>query len=462
MAPLPSVSVDNAGQFQYHAHIDIFNSERHCPSMLTDTERSLLNRVDMLRDKLASQTADLVRIPTVNPYCGDSSAGIEAAGQDWIEERFRELGAETQRIPVPSDIYDWANIIGPKDRCWDGRENVVAEWKLGNGDGPRIILNDHMDTVGVEGMDFDPFDPVVEDGVMRGRGTSDTKGNMIMGLIAVETLLRESTNLNGSIVFESVVDEECNGGGAGTLACCRAGITGDFAICLDGAGDILHYGCNGVVTAAVHVIGKAGHAALPDAVNAIDKAIAVKIAIDALAEEHKKEWPGCLINVGMFHSGVSPAVVPGEAELQLNVSYAHLQADAAHVQGLGYSGILFRKQFEELMSRMADSDPWFAQHPPEVTWIKDIPPFYSDPTHPYILLASHAAAAVSPAPVPLGILTAWTDACYLSTHLRIPALGMGAGSPGMAHTNHESVRLDDLVTGAKAVALTLHRMLVGE
>ena len=55
-----------------------------------------------------------------------------------------------------------------------------------------------------------------------------------MGLVVVEALLKHGGGLNGRIVFESVVDEECNGGGAGTLACCEAGITGDVAICLDG------------------------------------------------------------------------------------------------------------------------------------------------------------------------------------------------------------------------------------
>ena len=426
---------------------------------MNDTEATLMGRVAELRGKLVAWTAELVAIPTVNPYSGDASAGSEAAGQEWIAERFRQLGGAVNRVPVPPDVYAQGGVIGPPDRSWQGRENVVAEWTLGSGSGPRILLNDHMDTVGTEGMEFDPFDPVIRGSKMFGRGTSDTKGNLIMGLMAVEALLAQEGDLNGKIIFESVVDEECSGGGAGTLACCLAGVTGDFAICLDGAKGALDNGCNGITTARVRVKGRAGHAALGQAVNAIDKGVAVKQAIDAFGEEHRKAFPTCHTNIGVFRAGTHPAIVPDEAELHINMPYALEDAAQAEAQTGHCDGRLFRARFEQAMERLAETDSWFAEEPADVFWIKDLYPFLSDASDHFIQLAATAVAEVEGAPVPVAPMPAWFDAAHLARQLNIPALGMGGGAPGCAHSSGEYVVLDDLVAAAKSLALTLCRFL---
>lgn len=426
---------------------------------MNETEKQLLRQVEGLHEQLSNWTAQLVRIPTVSPYSGDDSAGIETAGQDWIAEKFEQLGAKVTRVAVTADVYELGGVVGPKDRCWDGRENVVAEWTLGDGDGPCIILNDHMDTVGTKGMAFDPFDPVVRDGKMYGRGTSDTKGNMMMGLVAVEALLKQSDGLSGKILFESVVDEECNGGGAGTLACCLAGVTGDFAICLDGVKGALNNGCNGIATARVRVKGRSGHAAMGDSVNAIDKGIVAKEAIDAFARGHLATFPNCLVTVGVFKSGTHPAIVPNEAELQINLSYDASDAGKALEQDGRWGGGVFRARFEEAMKQLAEKDAWFAEEPAEVFWIKDIYPFFCDPSDPAIRLALGAVSEVEGVAAKAEPIKAWFDASHFARQLHIPVVGMGVATPGCAHSAEEYVILDDLVTGAKTVALTLSRFL---
>jgi len=340
---------------------------------ITDTEHALLDRVATLRDQLIGWTADLVAIPTVNPYSGDASAASEAPGQDWFEDRCRSLGASVRRVPVPPDVYAQGGVLGPQGRSWDDRENVVAEWTLGPGKGPRILINNHMDTVGTAGMECSPYDPQIRDGRMWGRGTSDTKGNLVAGLIAVEAL-REQPGLNGTVVFESVVDEECNGSGAGTLACCLAGVTGDVAICLDGPSDVLHIACNGIATVRIIVRGMAGHSSTGQSVNAIDKAIFVKQAVDAFGRRYAERFPHCGLNVGIFRAGTLPAIVPGEAELQANMNYDIRDAEQAETEGAPWGGSVFRRRFEQDMAALADQDPWFRDKPPEVAWIKELFP----------------------------------------------------------------------------------------
>ena len=102
------------------------------------------------RNELVTLLQDLVRIDTRNRYCGDDDAPGEAAGQDYLEPILRELGAQTRRFDCPEDIYARMQVIGPAERDFRGRPNLVGEWRFGAG--PRIIVNGHMDTVGTAGM----------------------------------------------------------------------------------------------------------------------------------------------------------------------------------------------------------------------------------------------------------------------------------------------------------------------
>lgn len=425
---------------------------------MTPTERDLLHSIAAQSEKLARWLVELVAIPTVNPYSGDSSAASEKVGQEWIADRFRELGAGVRLVPVPPDVYERGGMIGPEGRSWEGRENVVAEWTLGEGSGPTVLLNTHMDTVGADGMEIAPFDPAVRDGKLYGRGASDSKGNLVVGLIAAEAL-RGAPGLNGRLVFESVVDEECNGGGAGTLACCLAGVNADYAVCLDGQAGGVYVGCNGVGTARLLVRGQAGHSSQGDSVSAIDKAIAVKGAIDDFARARSRRFPHCATTVGVFRSGTLPAIVPGEAELQLNMSYDVSEAEEAARRLGRWGGGAFFAEFERAMAGMAERDEWFKAKPIEVSWIKDLPAYLCDAGDPFIRRACECASDVAGKPVGTTRLQAWSDASHLALQLGAPVAGIGSGEPGTAHAAVEYAVLDDLVRGAQTVALTVMRTL---
>jgi len=423
------------------------------------SERGLLESVARQRDRLVQWTRDLVAIPTVNPYSGDDSAGTEAPGQEWVSERFGEMGAQVRTVPVPTDVYARGGIIGPAGRSWEGRDNVVAEWVVGSGEGRCVLINDHMDTVGTAGMEIDPFDPQVRDGRIYGRGTSDTKGNLVMGLVAVQALLENAGDLNGRIVYESVVDEECNGAGAGSLACCLAGVTGDVALCLDGDTSRVDIGCNGVVTARVSVRGQGGHGSVGGVVSALDKGIVVKEAIDAFAALHRQVYPHCPVNIGVFRAGTLPAIVPGEAELQINLNYDVADAAAAEGQTGHWDGRHFRDRFEAAMAALGEVDDWLGAHPAEVFWIKDMYPFAADPADPLIGIIAAAATEARGEPLPVEANPAWFDGAHLARQLRVPVAGMGYGTPGCPHADVEYVEIEALEEGARAVALSLHRLL---
>lgn len=433
-------------------------------NQLNASEIRLLDHVDALRDKQLQWSRELIAIPTVNPYSGDTSAGSEVAGQMWVEEKLRHLGAQTSRIVVPPDVYTRAGILGPAQRIWDDRENVIGSWTFGSrrsGEdvGRTVLVNDHMDTVGTEGMEIPPFDPVVKDGKLFGRGATDTKGNLVMGLIAIEALLRCDAGLNGRIIFESVVDEECDGAGAGTLACCLAGVRGDVAMVLDGSAGRIVNGCNGIATARLLVHGRAGHNAVGTVASAIDKAVTVKQAIDRFAAELVARDPTCRTNIGIFRAGTRASIVPSLAEMQVNMSYPVADAvEAQRVTGR-WGGEMFRRRFEQAMREVATIDPWFIDKPVEVSWIKDPYPYLCDAEDAAIQVAANAARDVAGTPIPVAPMAAWFDGAHLARQLGIPTFSLGHGMPGCAHAAVEFALVEDLWRGAKTVALTLYRLL---
>lgn len=422
---------------------------------LSSVHREVVEGVERLRPELIEQTAEFVRIPTVNPYSGDRSAGNEKAGQEYLAQRCREAGAAAiEWVDVPADVFARAGLLGPTGRVFADRPNLVATFDLGGGcDVPTVLLNCHVDTVGSDGMSIEPFSGEIKDGAVWGRGSSDSKGNLLVGLTAIRAL--QQAGVPGCrIVYESVVDEECNGSGAGTLACCLAGYTADHALVLDGSGLYPCTGCYGVATAEVTVTGHAGHAAFGPSINAIDKAVVVKHVIDEFKETWESRYEKTRLNLGVFRAGTIPAVVPGKAVLQLNLTYPLERAAAAERAGRGWNGVLVREEFEQAVHAGCAADAWLAGHLPRVDWIKDLVPFETPVEAPLVQAAGNALALLDrPArPQPM---TAWFDAAHLARMSGVPVIGLGSGKPGAAHSATEHVLIDDLVAGAKAVALTV-------
>ena len=420
-------------------------------------EHNLISTVEDLRDDLVRTCQDLVRINTTNPYSGDPDSAGERAGQEYLAPVLEALGAEVTLFEPTPDIYDRCGVLGPKARDFTDRPNLIAEFDFGPG--PRIVLNAHMDTVGAQDMEFDPFAAEVRDGRIWGRGTSDCKGGQTVGVFALKALLALGTDLRGEVCFQSVVDEECNGGGAGTLACIEAGHThGDLAIFLDGNELSLTLGCGGCLTADVFVQGRSGHAAR-GGVSAIEKALIVKQAIDAFKQEREAQYPDALLNLGIFRSGVHPAVVAGDAYLSLNIVYKLEEAQAAEGEGRGWNGSAIREEFVRRIAAADAGDEWLAEHPSRIEWVKDLIPFDVPSDDQQIEAFAQTFRDVQGAEPVFDRMEAWSDSCYPAQLGNMPTLLFGPGTSGCPHSANEYVEIDNLVAATKVVAVHLLRRL---
>jgi succinyl-diaminopimelate desuccinylase len=157
----------------------------------------VLAAVDAATEEMVAFTADMLRIPTVNPP-GDAYA--ECA--HFIGERLEAFDF-TVDYPVAE--------TRPEHSSTHPRMNVVG-LRQGGTTRPLVHLNGHFDVVPAgAGWTVDPFGGLVRDGRIYGRGSSDMKAGITAAMYAAEAIRRAGIALHGSVEVSGTVDEESGG-----------------------------------------------------------------------------------------------------------------------------------------------------------------------------------------------------------------------------------------------------------
>jgi succinyl-diaminopimelate desuccinylase len=213
-------------------------------------------RAEMVSTDVVSLLSDLVRIPSV---CGEERRIAEFTAK-WL--RSNGLPAELMEVKA-------------------NRPNVISRLK-GQHDGPRLMLNAHVDTVPPgAGWKHEPFGAEIEDGRMYGRGTVDMKSGLAAMLSAITQAKSEGLPRKGEIILAAVVDEESLD--LGSYALVQNGFTDrlDFAMISEATDLSVVTAHRGRAVFDVTVRGKAAHSMWPDhGVSAIEKAA---VLINSLA-----------------------------------------------------------------------------------------------------------------------------------------------------------------------------------
>lgn len=411
-----------------------------------------MQTVDCLQPYAVRVCSELVQANTVNPYAGGPT-GNETDGQKIVERELRSLGFTTTLFETPPGIYIRADVLGPNNRSHAGRMNLVGRLKAKEA-GKTIVLNGHMDTVGILEMTIPPFAGALKEGRIFGRGACDCKGCLTGGLVAVKALVESGImERGGGIIFQSVVDEECSGGGAGTIACCLAGHIGDACILLDGYIDVMAVECLGVVTGAITVTGQGGHSSQRETVSALDLACLVKQELDHVRSARLAMHEKTSFCIGTFSAGSAPWNVPRVGQMSFNMSYPFEEAERGERERGTFNGILAREMVVQALQNAQTKHPWLAAHPPSLEWIKDLIPYRTDRNHPLAQKLARAYRMVTGENAPLTIESGWSDAAWLTRIGKMPTVSFGAARAGSPHSADEWVAVADILTQAKVVAI---------
>ena len=251
-------------------------------------------------------TEELIRRPSVSPADG----GCQAL----MIERLERQGFRIERLP-----------FGPVENFWATR-----------GNGPTFCFAGHTDVVPAgpaEAWDTDPFVPVIENGVLYGRGSADMKSALAAMITATEAFVAAHPGHRGRIAYLITSDEE----GAAVDGTRRvvehlAARNERIDWCLVGEpssetefGDTVKIGRRGSLSGRLTVHGIQGHVAYPQRADNPVHGFA-----PALAELCARSWDAgnahfepTTFQVSNLNAGTgAPNVIPGELRARFNIRFS--------------------------------------------------------------------------------------------------------------------------------------------
>jgi succinyl-diaminopimelate desuccinylase len=371
---------------------------------------------------LARTVSELVAIPSVN---GQHDEAAMAAS---VAKRLQAIGCDVQTIEVKP-----------------GRPSVGARLTgLGPGE-TSVVLNGHMDCVPIgdaSRWSVPPFEGLVRDGCVFGRGACDMKGGLATQLAVAQFLANRRERFGGSLVLHFAMGEER--GEPGTLALLEAGFVADLGVSTEPSNLELGVAVRGLLNLRVTIPGIPAHGgALDGSDNPIRHLPALLKAFEAEdLRVRKVEHP--LLGTGTWtvtnvHAGTFASVVADRCDLiidrrllpgdSIEAVVARCEAIVAEVTGPG-------------VGRVTIEDAEGTYEPAEVAADSDI--------------AQAVAGAVEevggrrPTIVGMGYAS---DVRNLVNDGGIPSVTFGAGDIAWAHAFDERIEIDALETAARSLAL---------
>ena len=386
--------------------------------------------------------------------------------------------AETYRERVTQFLRDIIKLPSPSCEEKDVAERVVAEMNMlgydqafidpmGNaigrvgGGALKVVLDAHMDTVGVgnpEAWPHDPFEGKLENDIVFGRGASDNKGALAAQVYAGHLLAERS--LDGAdvsvFVVGTVMEEDCDGLALGyvleeTIPGVRAVILGECTN-LD-----VYRGHRGRMEMKVVTTGISSHASAPDrGDNAVTHMAPIVLAVDALNERLTDDsflGKGTVATTKIECDTASLNAIPDSCAIYLD---RRLTA--------GETRALALEQVQDLLPDGAHVEVLTYAEPSHTGLVLETDKYYPtwalEEDHPLVtagLAAGQAALGHTPA---TSRWTFSTNGVSSAGELGIPTIGFGPSEEKWAHTVLDQCPVDHLVASIAYYA-ALPRALEG-
>jgi acetylornithine deacetylase len=342
-------------------------------------------------DELTELTGQLVGIDSVNPALvpgGNGEREIALFVAEWCDAH----GLEVQ-------------FVG------DDRPSVIAT-RRGSGGGRSLLLNAHLDTVGLAGMTA-PLEARVENGRLYGRGAYDMKGALAAILLAAAGL----RDLGGDVIVTAVADEEL--ASIGTEAVLEV-VRADAAIVPEPTELQLAVAHRGFVGFELETHGVAAHGSRPDlGVDAIVKMGHVLVALEQLDERLMSGARHPLAGTGSVHA----SLIEGGQELSSFPARCLLTGERRTIPGETRADV--ERELRELAGDAT------------IRVIASRDAYEAPVDHPFVELVARVAGTQDLVGAPF-----WTDAALIAG-AGIPTVLYGPAGEG-AHAEVEWVDLDSL------------------
>ena len=279
---------------------------------------------------------ELVGIDSVNPGLVPGAAG-ESEAIEHLRARLESSGFATTVVPAAGR---------------PGRPSLVAV-SPGPTAATTVVLNGHVDTVGVAGM-TDPFTPRVEGNRLYGRGAADMKGGVAAMVAAAEQLARAGAPTRTVLALVADEEDASLGSEAVIEALLALGVAPDLCLIAEPTDLALCRSLRGFGIVRVDFTGRAAHSSQPDlGVNAVTHLGRLLHAVDERRPQVRAA--GGDLMVAVARGGSSPFVVPDSAECWVELRTA---PDAKGSSALDEVEALMDDDWQAVARLAAHRDGW--------------------------------------------------------------------------------------------------------
>jgi len=311
-----------------------------------------------------------------------------------------------------------------------GRSNLLARAGRSLASARSLMLNGHLDVVGVERMTHAPFSPDIVDGNMYGRGSADMKGGIAAMCIAARDAVQRG--IDGEVIIAAVIDEEYES--LGTRALIASGIRADAAVITEPTRLALCPAHRGFVWVRLDVRGRAAHGSRYDlGVDAITHAALIIAELDRMQRRSMPRRTHPLLGRASLHAslisgGSGISTYPELCTVEIERRTLPGETERTFLDELASATAMVRNTHPELD---VDITVTTSQLASDVS--REAP----------VMLAMLDALQQERLPRRVEGLSAWTDAALLN-EAGIPAICFGPGDIALAHSATEYLPLAEL------------------
>lgn len=322
-----------------------------------------------------------------------------------------------------------------------GRANVIA--RIGPTGRSPLVLNGHLDVVGVDGMVHPPFVPETRGDNMYGRGTTDMKGGIAAMCVAAARAAARGS-LASEIIVTAVCDEEYES--IGTRALLAGGLRAEGAIITEPTRLAVCPAHKGFAWIEITMHGVAAHGSRYDmGVDAVRHTGLLIAALDRFERETLARRSHPLLGRPSLHT----AMISGGTGWSTYSDRCTLKVERRTIPGETADSVM--RELQALVDGLrADRDDLRESMHADLRLVFAQPPLDLAPDAPLARAMARAARGADDTERPMQGLSCWTDAA-LFAEAGIPALCFGPGDIARAHSAEEWVECTDIERAADAL-----------
>lgn len=390
--------------------------------------------------------ADLVAIPSLR--------GEEAPAQDFMAAALRRRGWAVDEWTIDAKALKPLRGFGPVTHDFSRARTVVASLRPERATGRSLILQGHVDVVPAgpaEMWTTPPFEPVVEDGWMRGRGAGDMKAGLVAALFALDAVRAAGFEPAATVHLQSVIEEESTGLGA--LSACARGYRADCVLIPEPTDFRMTRAQVGVIWFRLRVRGRPTHVAVAgEGANAIEAATGLVAALRGLEAEWNERAKGHPVYADVPHPlNFNPGVIAGGDWASSVPAWCDVDCRIGILPGWRIEDA--QAEIRACVAQAASGHPFLRSNPPEVIWNGFLAEGWvlEGADEPERVFGAAHAQVFGGRP-PDRTMTALTDTRFYGLYYGMPALCWGPKAENI-HGFDERVELDSMRKCMETIAL---------